>query len=107
MTCLCRRAPHLPSGRPRESVSPCMEAPPLDGSVGRSHTRSTHPHRPRGFPAMPTLTAESLHSFARSLFEAGGVAADEAEVVARNLVDANLCGHDSHGAIRVVQYLGA
>jgi uncharacterized oxidoreductase len=56
---------------------------------------------------VPTLTAESLHSFARSLFEAGGVPADEAEVVARNLVDANLCGHDSHGVIRVVQYLGA
>ena len=56
---------------------------------------------------MPTLTAESLHSFACSLFEAGGVPADEADVVARNLVDANLCGHDSHGVIRVVQYLGA
>ncbi|HXG08397.1 MAG TPA: Ldh family oxidoreductase [Gemmataceae bacterium] len=56
---------------------------------------------------MPTLTAETLLSFARALFEAGGVPADEADVVARSLVDANLCGHDSHGVIRIVQYLRA
>ena len=54
---------------------------------------------------MPTLTASALTAFARSLFEANGVPADEAAVVAGSLVDANLCGHDSHGVIRVVQYL--
>ena len=54
---------------------------------------------------MPTLTAEKLQSFARSLFEAGGVPADEAAIVAGSLVDANLCGHDSHGVIRIPQYL--
>src|SRR5262249_24678087 len=42
-----------------------------------------------------------------SLFEASGVPADEAAVVARSLVDANLCGHDSHGLIRIPQYLQA
>jgi uncharacterized oxidoreductase len=41
------------------------------------------------------------------LFEVSGVPPDEAEVVARSLVDANLCGHDSHGVIRIVQYLQA
>jgi uncharacterized oxidoreductase len=56
---------------------------------------------------VPTLPAETLCSFARSLFEAAGVPADEAAVVARSLVDANLCGHDSHGLIRIPQYLGA
>jgi uncharacterized oxidoreductase len=35
------------------------------------------------------------------------VSAEEAERVALSLVDANLCGHDSHGVIRVVQYLAA
>ena len=56
---------------------------------------------------MPTLPADTLLSFARALFVAGGVPADEAEVVAGSLVGANLAGHDSHGLIRIVQYLGA
>jgi len=56
---------------------------------------------------VPTLSAEALTAFARSLFEAAGVPADEADVVARSLVDANLCGHDSHGLIRIPQYLKA
>jgi uncharacterized oxidoreductase len=30
----------------------------------------------------------------------------EAAVVSRSLVDANLCGHDSHGVIRIPQYVG-
>jgi uncharacterized oxidoreductase len=48
-----------------------------------------------------------LQSFARSLFEAAGVPADEAAQVARSLVDANLRGHDSHGLIRIPQYVQA
>jgi uncharacterized oxidoreductase len=56
---------------------------------------------------VPQLPAETLFSFARSLFVAGGVPADEAEVVARSLVEANLRGHDSHGLIRIMQYLDA
>ena len=55
---------------------------------------------------MPTIAAEPLLHFARSLFEAAGVPNDEAVIVARSLVDANLCGHDSHGVIRVPQYVG-
>ncbi len=43
----------------------------------------------------------------RALFRAGGVPADEAERVAGSLVDANLAGHDSHGMIRIPQYLQA
>lgn len=56
---------------------------------------------------MPTLSADALVSFGRSLFEAGGLPSEEADIVARSLVDANLAGHDSHGVIRIVQYLGA
>ncbi|MCE9531327.1 MAG: Ldh family oxidoreductase [Planctomycetes bacterium] len=55
---------------------------------------------------MPTLQSEPLTIFSRSLFVAAGVPADEAEVVSRSLVDSNLCGHDSHGVIRVPQYIG-
>ncbi len=56
---------------------------------------------------MPTLFAEPLTRFADALFQACGVPAAEADHVARSLVDANLCGHDSHGVIRIVQYVGA
>jgi uncharacterized oxidoreductase len=56
---------------------------------------------------VPTFSADALVSFARDLFTASGVPADEADVVARSLVDANLAGHDSHGVIRVPQYLKA
>jgi uncharacterized oxidoreductase len=56
---------------------------------------------------VPTLPAETLLSFSRSLFTTAGVPAEEADRVARSLVDANLCGHDSHGVIRVVQYVKA
>jgi uncharacterized oxidoreductase len=41
------------------------------------------------------------------LFEAAKVPSEEAERVARSLVDANLRGHDSHGVIRVPQYVKA
>lgn len=54
---------------------------------------------------MPTFTADTLTKLTQSLFEAAGVPADDARVVATSLVDANLCGHDSHGVMRVPQYL--
>jgi uncharacterized oxidoreductase len=56
---------------------------------------------------VPTLAADVLVRFARDLFQAGGIPLDEAEVVAASLVDANLAGHDSHGLIRIPQYLKA
>lgn len=55
---------------------------------------------------MPTIRPAELLDFARRLFVAAGVPADEGATVARSLVDANLCGHDSHGVIRVTQYVG-
>jgi uncharacterized oxidoreductase len=54
---------------------------------------------------VPTFPPDRLIAFATDLFQAGGVPADEAALVAASLVDANLCGHDSHGVIRVLQYL--
>jgi uncharacterized oxidoreductase len=55
---------------------------------------------------VPTMRADGLFDFTRRLFVAAGVPADESAVVARSLVDANLCGHDSHGVMRVPQYVG-
>lgn len=54
---------------------------------------------------MPTFQPEPLTRLAETLFAAAGVPAADAKVVSRHLVDANLCGHDSHGVMRVPQYL--
>jgi uncharacterized oxidoreductase len=54
---------------------------------------------------MPTFSAETLTRLASDLFCAADVPADDAAVVAASLIDANLCGHDSHGLLRVPQYL--
>lgn len=54
---------------------------------------------------MPTLPASTLVSYGRTIFEAAGVPTADATVVATSLVDANLCGHDSHGVMRIPQYV--
>jgi len=54
---------------------------------------------------MPTIPAQQLTDFATALLTAGGLGPDEAPLVARSLVDANLRGHDSHGVMRVPYYL--
>ena len=55
---------------------------------------------------MPTITAEELTGWAAELLQAVGVSRDEAAVVAASLVGANLRGHDSHGVMRLPQYVG-
>ncbi|RUL89677.1 Ldh family oxidoreductase [Tautonia sociabilis] len=55
---------------------------------------------------MPVIRAEDLTDFTVRIFEACGVPAEEAKVVADGLVGANLRGHDSHGVMRVPQYVG-
>lgn len=55
---------------------------------------------------MPTYSASALIDFANRLFITAGVPAEEAATVAHSLVDANLCGHDSHGILRAPQYVG-
>jgi hydroxycarboxylate dehydrogenase B len=54
---------------------------------------------------MPTFAAGELIPFCTRIFEAVGVPAEEARIVSFSLVDSNLCGHDSHGIIRVLQYV--
>ncbi len=51
------------------------------------------------------VDASPLQQFTSNLFQAGGVALDEAHIVARSLVEANLRGHESHGVVRVPAYL--
>ena len=54
---------------------------------------------------MPTFSAEKLTQFATDLLSAGGVSLDEAALIARSLVDANLRGYESHGLMRIPYYV--
>lgn len=49
--------------------------------------------------------AEVLARLAATLFEAVGSPADEARLTAQDLVTSSLMGHDSHGVLRVPEYL--
>jgi uncharacterized oxidoreductase len=56
---------------------------------------------------MPTLRSTQLQTFATELLQAGGASPDEAAIVARSLVEANLRGYDSHGVMRIPYYVQA
>jgi len=56
---------------------------------------------------MPNLDATQLERLTREIFAARGVPADDAAWVATMLVRANLRGHDSHGVIRIPQYVAS
>ena len=54
---------------------------------------------------MRTIEATALTGFGTDLLIAAGVPRDEAAVVSASLVGANLRGHDSHGVMRIPQYV--
>ena len=54
---------------------------------------------------MPRLDPEILTDFATLIFEASELPPDVARQVAESLVLANLSGHDSHGVIRIIEYV--
>ena len=56
---------------------------------------------------MPTLSAETLRHVTQAILEASGTPPDLAQIVAEALVEANLAGHDSHGLLRLPQYIDA
>ncbi len=56
---------------------------------------------------MPILQHESLEALATDVFLAIGVPRDGAAWMAELLVRANLRGHDSHGVIRIPQYIAS
>jgi len=53
------------------------------------------------------IAPDRLQALATRIFAALGVPQDDASWVAQLLVRANLRGHDSHGVIRVPQYVGS
>ncbi len=54
---------------------------------------------------MPRVSAADLHRIGKALLVAAGSPPDEAEIVMRHSVDANLAGHDSHGIIQIPTYV--
>jgi len=54
---------------------------------------------------MPRVMPAELTEMLERIYVGVGVSPAEAEVVVRNQVDANLCGHDSHGALRTPIYV--
>ena len=54
---------------------------------------------------MPLIPADVLRPLLRSIYEAAGVPADEAVIVTDHQVEANLVGHDSHGAMLTGDYI--
>ena len=56
---------------------------------------------------MPTVAADELERMTAAILAGAGAPADEAAIVAQALVAANLAGHDSHGVLRLPQYLAA
>jgi len=56
---------------------------------------------------VPTIAPDRLEALATRIFAALGVPEGDARWVATLLVRANLRGHDSHGVIRIPQYVGS
>jgi len=56
---------------------------------------------------MPVFKPEYLVDVGSQIFAAVGSPPEEARIVAGLLVEANLVGHDSHGIIRIPQYMGS
>lgn len=54
---------------------------------------------------MPRVMPAELTEMLERIYVGVGVSPAEAEVVVRNQVDSNLCGHDSHGALRTPIYV--
>ena len=54
---------------------------------------------------MPVFSPKRLTEVARDVFVAAGVEQEEARIVAEHLVDSNLAGHDSHGVLRIPEYV--
>ena len=56
---------------------------------------------------MPILKSDDLRRIGREVFERVGATPKEARTVSDLLVASNLAGHDSHGVVRISQYVSA
>ena len=56
---------------------------------------------------MPVINHSELETLVTAIFERAGAPLGHAKTVAKHLVESNLAGHDSHGVMRVSQYVEA
>ena len=54
---------------------------------------------------MPTIEADRLQEIAAQLLIGAGASEEEAAIVSRHSIGANLAGHDSHGIIAIPTYI--
>ena len=54
---------------------------------------------------MPNMNPAELTDFVKQIFIGAGAEPATAELVARSLVLSDMAGHESHGTVRVRQYL--
>jgi uncharacterized oxidoreductase len=54
---------------------------------------------------MPTIPFERLQKIAARLMESAGASGEEAAIISRHTIGANLAGHDSHGIIQIATYI--
>ena len=54
---------------------------------------------------MPVIQHDRLRTIIERLLEGAGASAEEAQIVARHSVAANLAGHDSHGVLQIPIYI--
>ena len=55
---------------------------------------------------MPHIKPDDLRQIGYQLFEATGCPPESARAVVDHLVESSLYGHDSHGSIRIYEYVG-
>lgn len=54
---------------------------------------------------MPLIPVTQLRAISINIFTAIGLKADKAQTIANLLIESNLAGHDSHGVLRLPQYV--
>lgn len=59
----------------------------------------------RNLRPMPVLNQSQLFELSNRILLGAGIPQEDAKVVAQELSDANIVGHDSHGVMRLMQYV--
>src|SRR5689334_22003652 len=54
---------------------------------------------------MPVFTTAQLAKIAADVFQAAGATPEEAKIVGDALAESNVEGHDSHGVVRIPEYV--
>jgi hydroxycarboxylate dehydrogenase B len=81
------------------------ESNPREPNPHGSDPHQHPPESPPGSSAVHHVPARTLEELVAAIFGAAGCSPTESELIATELVGANLTGHDSHGVVRVPLYV--